>query len=117
METDLMKLVFGLIFVITGLLHLVRPGIFMKIMPPWIPWHRFMVLFSGILEILFGCMLFISPVSQIGAWGLIGILIGVFPANIHMALHSEEFSFVPVWLLWSRLPVQCILIGWAYLYT
>jgi uncharacterized membrane protein len=116
-DTDLMKLFFGLIFVITGLLHLVRPRTFIKIMPPWIPWHRFMVLFSGILEILFGSMLLIPSLSQIGAWGLICVLIGVFPANVHMALHSEEFSFIPAWLLWARLPIQFVLIGWAYLYT
>ncbi|MDX1591221.1 MAG: DoxX family protein [Balneolaceae bacterium] len=114
---DLIKLLFALIFVFTGILHLVRPEIFLKIMPPWIPWHKAMVFISGLLEILFGCMLLIPSVSKIGAWGLIVVLIGVFPANIHMAVYSEKFSFVPAWILWARLPLQFVLIAWAYLYT
>ena len=114
---DPFKLVFAFGFIITGVLHFLQPGVFLKIMPQWVPWHRFMIYFSGFLEVLFGVMLLIPGLSAAGAWGLILVLVGVFPANIHMALHAEQFPVIPVWLLWMRLPLQFVLIGWAWMYV
>lgn len=114
---DPFKLLFALLFIIAGVFHFLRPRLFGKIMPSWVPWHRFMVFFSGFLEILFGVMLLIPSVSAIGAWGLIAVLIGVFPANIHMAVNADKFPGIPAWLLWLRLPMQLVLIGWAWMYV
>ncbi|PWN05983.1 DoxX family protein [Rhodohalobacter mucosus] len=114
---DPLKLTFSILFIAAGLFHFLRPQLFVKIMPPWVPWHRFMVFFSGFLEILFGVMLLVPSTSAIGAWGLIAVLIGVFPANIHMAVNSDQFPEIPAWLLWLRLPMQLVLIGWAWIYV
>ena len=79
--------------------------------------HRELVMISGVAEIVFGGGLLISPVSHIAAWGLIALLIAVSPANIHMAVHAELYSDIPIALLWLRLPLQGLLILWAYWYT
>ena len=114
---DPFKLIFAQIFIITGCFHFLHPRVFLRIMPSWVPWHRFMVYLSGFLEIIFGAMLIMPNLSVIGAWGLIAILIGVFPANINMAIHSEQFPRIPSWILWLRLPIQFVLIGWALIYV
>lgn len=76
-----------------------------------------MVYLSGMLEVLCGVMLLIPSVSAIGAWVLIVVLIGVFPANIHMAMNATQFPGIPSWILWLRLPMQLVLIGWAWMYV
>jgi uncharacterized membrane protein len=98
-------------------MHFLRPAIFLKIMPPWVPRPRFMVYASGFFEILFGVLLLIPASSTLAAWGLILLLIAVFPANLHMALNADQFSRIPKWLLYMRLPLQLVLIGWAWMYT
>jgi uncharacterized membrane protein len=62
-------------------------------------------------------LLFHQPIRRLAAWGLVALLIAVFPANLHMAFHPSSFPNVPVWALWLRLPLQLPLIWWAWLYT
>jgi len=117
MISSLLQWLFALIFISAGIMHFLRPEIFLKIMPLWVPRPRFMVYASGFFEILFGVLLLIPATSTLAAWGLILLLIAVFPANLHMALNSDQFSRIPTWLLYARLPLQFVLIGWAWLYT
>jgi uncharacterized membrane protein len=111
-----MKIVFALIFIAAGIGHFLNPGLFIKIMPAPIPYKPEIVAISGILEIILGTMLLFPQTSVIAAWGLIALLIVVFPANINMALNSSLTPDIPAWLLWLRLPLQPVLIWWAYLY-
>ena len=75
------------------------------------------VVISGIAEIVLGILLVVPRFSRMAAWGLIALLIAVSPANIHMALHPDLFpEFRPVALL-IRLPLQLVLIAWAFVYT
>jgi uncharacterized membrane protein len=102
------------LFLIAGALHLRRPRLFLSIMPPWVPFPRACVLISGILELLGGAGLMI-PVPQIRfftAWGLVLLLIAVFPANIYMATAQVKIPGLPskAWMAWARLPFQPILI-------
>lgn len=55
--------------------------------------------------------------SRLAAWGLIALLIAVFPANVHMAMHTELYAWASPLMLWLRLPLQGLLILWAYRYT
>lgn len=72
---------------------------------------------SGVAEVALGIGLLIPSVSHLAAWGLVALLIAVFPANLQMALHPETFPELPVIGLWVRLPIQGVLIYWAYYYT
>ena len=85
-------------------------------MPPWIPWHVAMVDISGAAEIAGGIGLLISSVRRAAAWGLVALLIAVFPANIYMAVDQIQFTahhpLSPA-LLWGRLLLQPLFIAWV----
>lgn len=112
-----MKWLLGLFFVAAGVNHFYNPDFYLKIMPPYLPWHIFLVYLSGVFEIVFGAMLFARKYGRVAAWGIIAVLIAVFPANIHMALHPESYPDInPAWL-WIRLPLQAVMVAWAYWFT
>jgi uncharacterized membrane protein len=105
------------LYVLAGVWHFVKPKIYLKIMPPYLPAHLFLVYLSGVLEVLFGAMLYFPETRTYGAWGIIALLIGVFPANIYMLQKGGAAFQMPKWVLIVRLPVQALLIFWAWLYT
>jgi uncharacterized membrane protein len=111
------KWLLGLLFVAAGANHFANPDFYLRIMPPYLPWHSELILISGAFEILGGIGLLIPRLQVTAAWGLIALLVAVFPANIHMALHPEDYPRFPPALLWARLPFQGVFIAWAYWYT
>jgi uncharacterized membrane protein len=113
----LMKGLLGLLFVLAGVFHFVRPDLYVRIMPPYLPWHLELVYLSGSCEVVLGVLLLVRRTTTVAAWGLIALLIAVFPANIHMALNAELYPTIPPVLLWMRLPLQGVLIAWAYWFT
>lgn len=106
----------GLYFV-AGVLHFVIPKFYMRMMPPWVPAHRLCVIASGIAEIALGVGLLVEVTRPWAAWGIIALLIAVFPANLYMFQTPERFKGVSRWALAARLPAQGALIYWAWLYT
>jgi len=107
----------AVLFVLTGSLHFVLPESFSSIVPSYLPAPTLLVYLTGILLIIFGFMLFFRRLNTISRWGLILILIAVFPANIEMAIHPELYSFVSPFLLWFRLLLQGAFIYWVYSVT
>ena len=104
----------AIFYVVAGALHFIKPEPYLRIMPPYILWHVAMVRVSGVFEILGGLGLLVSETRRSAAWGLIALLIAVFPANIYMATHPIDagaVSIAPV-LRWGRLPVQLLLVWW-----
>jgi uncharacterized membrane protein len=112
-----MKWLFGFFFVLAGINHFVSPDFYVRIMPPYLPWHLELVYVSGVFEALLGALLLIPTWSAFAAWGLIALLIAVFPANLHMALNPHLYPEVGPAFLWLRLPLQGFLIAWAYWFT
>ncbi|MDB5351757.1 MAG: putative rane protein [Planctomycetota bacterium] len=108
--------VFAALFVLAGVGHFALTDFFVRIMPPYVPYPRAMVLLSGVIEIVLGVLLVIPRTSRLAAWGLIALLVAVFPANVHMYLHAREFALPPLLLL-LRLPIQGLLIFWAWIYV
>lgn len=106
----------AVIYIVAGINHFISPKTYLAIMPPYIPAHNLMVLLSGIAELLLGIGLLFPATRSMAAWGLVFLLIAVFPANIYMAT-SSRFLKMPGWLRWARLPLQAVLIWWAYYYT
>jgi uncharacterized membrane protein len=105
----------GPFFVLAGVLHFVRPRMYEAIMPPWLPAHRELVYASGVAEILGGLALLHPRTRRLGGWWLVATLLGVFPANIHMAVNPEDFPDIPGGQasLIVRLPVQALFIAWV----
>jgi len=104
----------AIFYVVAGSLHFIKPDAYLKIMPPYIPRHVAMVGLSGVFEILGGLGLLIPQTRRVAAWGLVALLIAVFPANVYMAtnpIESGAASIAPV-LRWGRLLVQLLLVWW-----
>jgi uncharacterized membrane protein len=112
------KIVFGSFFVFAGVMHFVNSDFFLRIMPPYLPWHLEIVYLSGVFEIALGALLWIPKFTRLAAWGLVALLIAVFPANIHVFQHQEElFPETPAGFQLMRLLFQGVFILWAYWYT
>ena len=111
------KVIFGLLFIGAGVNHFLNTPFYLSIMPPYLPWHYALVIVSGVAEVVLGIGLLIPKLSRLAAWGIIALLIAVFPANIHMATHPELYPTIPEIALWLRLPLQAVLVLWAYWYT
>lgn len=106
----------AVLVVFAGVMHLIRPNFFLKIMPPYLPLHLELVYLSGVFEIGLGICLLIPRLSRVAAWGIIALLIVVFPANIYLYQHQEIVPASPtVHLL--RLLFQGVLIWMAYWQT
>ncbi|GAB3712286.1 DoxX family protein [Mariniluteicoccus flavus] len=99
------------LFVGMGVLHFVRPQAFDRAVPDWVPMSkRTATLASGVAEIAGGIGYAIPATRKPASWGLVALLLAVFPANIHMAQHPERFRPVPRWVFLARLPLQWRLI-------
>jgi len=112
-------LVMSLFYIAAGLNHFRNPDFYLALMPPYIPAHAAAVFWSGVAEVALGIALWIRPLRSWAAWGVIALLIAVFPANVHMAIHqiSPDGVSRPDWIAWARLPLQGVLIAWAYWHT
>lgn len=111
------RYIFGILFILAGANHFRNTAFYVSIMPTYLPWHVALVYISGIAELGLGVLLLVRRWSKLAAWGLIALLIAVFPANVHMALHPELYPWASATALWLRLPLQGVLIAWAYWYT
>lgn len=103
-------------FLIGGLAHFVATDLEMRIVPPWVPWPRAVVLATGVLELLGAAALLWRPIRRAAGLGLFALTVAVTPANIYMLQASELFPSVPVWALVLRLPLQValpVLIAWS----
>ena len=99
-------------FVLVGVLHFTHADLFVAIMPPYMPLHLELVWISGVFEILGGVGLLVPFARRFSGWGLLALLVAVFPANLNMAMNEV---YLPVdWLpqseigLWLRLPFQLV---------
>lgn len=113
------KFLLAIFFIIAGTLHFIFPRPYLKIMPPMLPTPRLLVIVSGAAEIAGGFGLLFSQTSRPAAWGLVFLLIAVFPANVYMAVAHLPFPGMlgKSWAQWLRLPLQIPLIWWALRYT
>jgi uncharacterized membrane protein len=107
----------SLFFIYFGIDHFINPEFYLSIMPPAFPLHAEAVYISGFFEILGGISVLIAPLRKIAGWGLVALLICVYPANIYMAITPEAFPEISIGLLYFRLPLQFLFIYWAYSVT
>lgn len=109
-----MKYLLAFGFVLAGINHFANADFYLKMMPAYLPAHLFLVRLSGVFEIILGILLLTPKFSRLAAWGLIALLIAVFPANIFMAQHAEFFPEFSQTALYLRLPMQMVLLLWTY---
>jgi uncharacterized membrane protein len=104
-------------FITVGIDHFINPDFYLAIMPPMLPLHLEAVYVSGFFEILGGLGLLLSRFRKISGWGLLALLIAVYPANIYMAITPEAFPHIPIYALYLRLALQFLFFFWAYSLT
>lgn len=110
-----MRALAGPVFIVAGVLHFLRPGMYEAIVPEYLPAHRQLVYASGVAEIVGGAALMHRRTRRLGMWWLTATLVAVFPANVHMALNPDDYRAVPGgrWALYARLPMQLLFIAWV----
>ena len=113
----IVRALFGLFFVTAGVTHFTNRDFFTSIVPPYLPWPVALVYISGVAEIVLGGLLMVPATAQLAAWGLMALLIAVFPANIHMAMNPQLYPGISQAALLIRLPLQGVLIAVAYWFT
>ena len=111
------RVLMGVLYVVAGSAHFVATRAYERMVPSYLPAPHELVLLSGAAEIAGGLGVLIPGRRRAAAWGLVCLLVAVFPANLWMAQHPELSPGVPLWLLWLRLPLQLPLIWWAWKYT
>ncbi|MBT9392249.1 DoxX family membrane protein [Hymenobacter sp. NST-14] len=108
------RLVLALLFLNAGLLHFLRPEGFVRIVPPYLPQPLLLVYLSGAAEIAGALGLLVPATRRWAAGGLVALLVAVFPANVYMLQTGGAGLSVPEWALWVRLPLQLVLMAWAW---
>jgi len=115
--------VMGIFYIVAGINHFTNTKFYLAVMPPYIPWPASFIYFSGVAEMLGGIGVFVPDgfvfprTRAAAAWGIVVLLIAVSPVHINMCLHPERFPSIPLWVIWLRLPLQLVLIAWAWFYT
>ena len=101
-------------YVMVGLSHFKNPKWYLQIIPPVLPLKLELVYISGIFEIILGLLLLFKNTRPLAGWGLIILLIAVYPANIYLAITNGEAMETSPLIAWGRLPIQFIFISLAY---
>jgi len=107
-------IIMSIFYVGVGIKHFTNPMWFIKIVPPILPFKLSLVYISGFFEILLGIMLLFPVTRYIAAWGLIILLVAVFPANIYLAMTNGAALNTTPLIAWGRLPIQFVFIAIAY---
>ena len=107
-------IIMSLFYIMAGTNHFINPDWYVRIVPPILPFKTAIVYISGILEIILGTLLIFPKTRFIASWGLILLLVAVYPANIYVALTNGEVMDTTPLIAWGRLPFQFVFIGLAY---
>ncbi|SEO80945.1 Uncharacterized membrane protein [Flavobacterium sp. CF108] len=107
----------AILYILAGFNHFRKPGMYIKIIPPFFKNPKILNTLSGIAEVVLGVLLMFSLTTQYAAWGIIALLIAIFPANLYMFQNKKASFGLPKWILFVRLPLQVVLMVWAFQYT
>jgi len=107
-------IIMSLFYIGAGINHFINPDWFVRIVPPILPFKITIVYISGIFEVILGSLLIFPKTRFIAGWGLILLLLAVYPANIYVALTNGKAMDTTPMIAWTRLPFQFVFIGLAY---
>lgn len=108
--------VMAITYIGAGIMHFVKPKMYMRILPGYLPGHKFLVNLSGLVEIVLGIALFFSMTKDVAIYSIIVMLTFFLPAHIHMLVDKKASMGLPKWMLIWRIPLQFALMYWAFWY-
>lgn len=111
------KYVLAALLLLAGIAHLLKPQMYMKIMPGYLPAPRALVFWSGVAEVVCAVLLVVPVTQKLGAWSTVALLVAVFPANIEMTRKYYVRKKTGLGLTVIRLPLQIALIWWVLQFT
>ncbi len=104
------------LYILAGIMHFIRPGIYLRIMPRYLPYHRALVLWSGVAEVILGLALCVPLLMNWAIYGIIAMLIIFLLVHFYMLSSEKAAAGIPRWVLLLRIPVQFGLMYWAHCY-
>lgn len=107
----------SLLYAAGGLNHFVHSGTYVAIMPTHYSDPLAWVHFTGAAEIAGAAGLLVPQTRRAAAWSIIAMLVGYYDVHFYMVMHAGRFATLPLWALYARLPLQLLLIYWAWLYA
>ncbi len=108
--------VMAIMYVFAGLMHFVKPKLYIRVMPEYLPNHKALVFWSGIAEILLGIGLCIPVLKVISIYGIIAMLLVFLMVHFYMLSGEKASTGIPKWILILRIPLQFGLMYWAWMY-
>ncbi|MGB1308228.1 MAG: DoxX family protein [Oceanihabitans sp.] len=106
----------ALIYIFAGIMHFIKPKVYLKIMPNYLPKHKFLVALSGVFEIALGISICIASLKTIAIYGIIAMLLVFLLVHFYMLTNKKASVGLPKSILILRIPLQFVLIYWAYYY-
>ncbi|MEW2922732.1 hypothetical protein AB1A65_14765 [Muricauda sp. ANG21] len=103
-------------YVVAGLMHFIFPKAYLRIMPRYLPYHKFLVFLSGVAEIVLGIGLCFVETRNLSIYGIILMLIVFLLVHFYMLSGEKASAGIPKWILVLRIPLQFGLMYWAYFY-
>lgn len=103
-------------YILAGIMHFITPKVYLRIMPRHLPYHKILVVLSGIAEILLGLGLLMVPLKDLAIYGIITMLCIFLTVHIYMLTDKKASVGIPAWILILRIPLQFGLMYWAYSY-
>ncbi len=106
----------AIMYVVAGLFHFIKPKIYMRIMPKYLPNHKALVYLSGLAEIVLGVALCVPLLKSYAVYGVIAMLLVFLLVHFYMLSNKKASAGIPTWILILRIPLQFFLMFWAYWY-
>ncbi|NRD20635.1 DoxX family protein [Winogradskyella eckloniae] len=104
------------IYGLAGIMHFIKPKMYMRIMPNYLPYHKTLVYLSGLAEIVLGIGLCIPVLKTSSIYGIIVMLTVFLLVHFYMLSSKKAAAGFPKWVLVLRLPLQFVLMYWAWTY-
>jgi uncharacterized membrane protein len=106
----------GAVYIVAGIIHFIKPQMYMRIMPRYLPAHKPLVFLSGLAEIFLGFLLFFSETKDLAIYGIILMLLVFLLVHFYMLSSKKAGADIPKWALILRIPLQFFLMYWAWFY-
>lgn len=116
MNEPLSLYIMAAVYIIAGLMHFIKPKVYLRVMPSYLPNHKALVFWSGIAEIVLGVGLCIPALKAISIYGIIAMLAVFLLVHFYMLSGEKASAGIPKWILILRLPLQFGLMYWAWVY-